>query len=179
MSSGWFPSNLAPAAESMRSVQRAASSQWSSCPGFGIPTWQRLWSVFPSLTWNGFKSRAATLNLRSAVHLRARRIDGTINPAAALSPTQVSLSAFFYRWCWQLKKKKEKKTEREREGESEPGREKERRSSPVRAKRSRRERPRRAPDRHICSARTLICTPRAAKPSCHRLWEGKTIILMK
>ncbi|KAG5852531.1 hypothetical protein ANANG_G00063410, partial [Anguilla anguilla] len=34
----------------------------SSCFGFEIPTWQRLWSVFPLLTWNGFKSKASSIN---------------------------------------------------------------------------------------------------------------------
>ncbi|MEQ2224665.1 hypothetical protein ILYODFUR_009792, partial [Ilyodon furcidens] len=68
-------------------ARRAAFSQWSSCPGFGIPTWQRLWSVFPSLTWNGFKSRVATLD-RGEPRIRpcVPRIDGPVSRDAALSP---------------------------------------------------------------------------------------------
>lgn len=99
--SRWFPLNLALSAENMRSARRAAFSQWSSCPGFGIPTWQRLWSVFLSQTWNGFKSRAAALNLQRAVHLHTHRIDGALTPDVALSPPQVSIRAV-HRWCWQF-----------------------------------------------------------------------------
>lgn len=96
----------------MRSARRAAFSQWSSCPGFGIPTWQRLWSVFLSQTWNGFKSRAAALNLQRAnLHLHTHRIDGALTPDVALSPPQVSLRGV-HRRCWQLKNGKRSWAER-------------------------------------------------------------------
>ncbi|KAI7808529.1 hypothetical protein IRJ41_007169 [Triplophysa rosa] len=45
----------------MRNLRHAVLLQ-SSCSGFEIPTWQRQWSVLPTLTWNGFKSPASARN---------------------------------------------------------------------------------------------------------------------
>lgn len=80
----------------------AAFSQWSSCPGFGIPTWQRLWSVFSWLTWNGFKSRAATLD-RGESHIRPclSRIVAPVSRDAALSP-HTGESRSVCQWCDQI-----------------------------------------------------------------------------
>ncbi|CAL9698619.1 unnamed protein product [Knipowitschia caucasica] len=47
-----------------------------------IPTWQWLWSVFPALTWDGYSSLAARLNLRApnSSSEAVPRIDGTLTP---------------------------------------------------------------------------------------------------
>lgn len=47
----------------MRSVARTGQSEKQLFRAGEIPTWQWLWSVFPALTWDGFSSLAARLNL--------------------------------------------------------------------------------------------------------------------
>lgn len=47
----------------MRTGQRTGQCEKQLFGAGEIPTWQWLWSVFPALTWDGFGSSAARLNL--------------------------------------------------------------------------------------------------------------------